>query len=416
MYRLIDKKYANRLVFVGDTEIQFRDYMAMASPEQAYKLHRNSWTEYEFPNADTVVPFNPASWNCDRRMIWRANVASANGYGMVAENTIKYLMAQGVTVQNPGTISGNIESGGEYVDDTVKRSFNELIYPDCLEIQHTQPPAIRFGITERIWAYTMFESSHTPQKWIDIMNRLDHVLVPSSWLVAAWREQGLKVPISVYHHGIDTAYFYDLDRPVRDTFTFLHYADLSPRKGSEIVVAAFLKAFPGKTDVRLVMKNHKPFFPFITDDPRIERIHATYSKEQMRELLYRADCFVFPTRGEGFGLTPFEAMASGLPTIVTGWSGPADYADPRDTLILDYKLVPAENQYMIYREDYAPGEDAGVWAEPSLEHTIELMRWAYEHRNEARMMGKSTASRLAREWTWEQKAQQLIDIIDDHTE
>ena len=46
-----------------------------------------------------------------------------------------------------------------------------------------------------------------------------------------------------------------------------------------------------------------------------------------------ADAFVLPTHGEGWGRTPMEAMAMGLPTIASKWSGltefiSAEYAIP----------------------------------------------------------------------------------------
>jgi glycosyltransferase involved in cell wall biosynthesis len=40
------------------------------------------------------------------------------------------------------------------------------------------------------------------------------------------------------------------------------------------------------------------------------------SDEQLRALYEHAGCFVFPSRYEGFGLPPLEAMASGCPVIV----------------------------------------------------------------------------------------------------
>src|SRR3712207_7858290 len=35
--------------------------------------------------------------------------------------------------------------------------------------------------------------------------------------------------------------------------------------------------------------------------------------------------FRSPTRGEGWGMPVLEAMACGLPTIATAWSGPTDF-------------------------------------------------------------------------------------------
>ena len=41
-----------------------------------------------------------------------------------------------------------------------------------------------------------------------------------------------------------------------------------------------------------------------------------------------ADCFVLPTHGEGWCRPCMEAMAAGLPAIVTGWSGHTDFMLP----------------------------------------------------------------------------------------
>ena len=174
------------------------------------------------------------------------------------------------------------------------------------------------------------------------------------------------------------------------------------------------REFRGQEDVKLVLKNTLPFFPVPLNIPNVTYISATYDREQMRQMLLDADCFVFPTRGEGFGLTPLEAMATGSPSIVTGWSGVTEFIDKKDTLILKYQLVRSHDFDSIYKDYYQPGEDSGYWAEADFEDLKAKMRWAYEHQKEAKEMGKRAAQRIAHEWTWSQKVDDLIRIINKY--
>ncbi|CAA9369805.1 MAG: hypothetical protein AVDCRST_MAG93-8324, partial [uncultured Chloroflexia bacterium] len=50
----------------------------------------------------------------------------------------------------------------------------------------------------------------------------------------------------------------------------------------------------------------------------------------------------------------------------------------------------------------------GMWAEPDYEHLRYLMRWLYEHPDEAAVKGRAAAERVHKEWTWERVAQQMI--------
>lgn len=410
-YRVFDTQYQQRLYLHGDVEVQFHNREAVVEEVEAYHMARTMKND-EFILEKKIVPFRPESWTKEKRIIWGANFSTANGFGMVAENTVKELMKLGCDVRTWGGLSGNPLSGAEFVDPLVQTALFKVPLPDCIEIQHQQPPAFKNSVVERKWIYTMFETTHTPNSWIKMLNNIERIIVPSSWLVEAWRAQGVTRPIDVVGHGIDPTHLYYLERPERETFTFLHYGQLSMRKGSDLVARAFVREFKGADDVKLIVKNTFPYFPFALGVKNIEYIHATYSKEKLRALLQRADCFVFPTRGEGFGLPAFEAMATGLPTIVTNWSGPADYADADDTLLLDYSMKPSKEFDLIYEKFYEPGEDSGTWAEPSLEDLQAKMRWAYEHRAEAKAMGKRAAERIAKDWTWEKKIKGLYDIID----
>lgn len=76
------------------------------------------------------------------------------------------------------------------------------------------------------------------------------------------------------------------------------------------------------------------------DGPRIERalrasglagrvVRTGYVPPERLPALYRAaDLFVFPSLYEGFGLPPLEAMACGVPTVVSGGGALAEVAGP----------------------------------------------------------------------------------------
>jgi glycosyltransferase involved in cell wall biosynthesis len=99
-------------------------------------------------------------------------------------------------------------------------------------------------------------------------------------------------------------------------------------------------------------------------------------------------------------------MATGLPLIATNWSGPADYLDPQDGFPLDYRLVDArgiESNSVRY---------FGQWAEPEYEHLRHLLRWLYEHPEEAAAKGRRAASRVHTSWTWERAGRQMRDDFD----
>jgi len=412
MYAVEDKRYESRSYRYNGQQIDFVNHHAQVPNSIAYRMSRIIPPgQDDFIISPEIVPYNPDSWKKERRIIWSCNLGSANGYGAVAENVILNMIKLGVNVLDPGSIS-SVHAGGEFVDKETLKALNQTIEPDCIEIQHCQPPALRYNIVERIWNYTMYETTHTPKSWIKMLNRVEHIVVPSSWLVESWRMQGLTRPISVYGHGIDPRFYYYIERPERDTFTFLHYGQLSVRKGTELVYRAFLDEFPNQNDVKLILKNSIPVYPVPLYTPKVEYINAIYSKKQMLDLLGMSDCAVFPCRGEGFSLAPLECMATGLPTIVTNWSGPADYTTKEDTLQLGYTFTHSTDFDAIYKSFYEPGEDSGEWAEPNYDELRHLMRWAYEHRAKAKAMGKKASKRILENWTWEKKTADFLKVMD----
>jgi hypothetical protein len=108
--------------------------------------------------------------------------------------------------------------------------------------------------------------------------------------------------------------------------------------------------------------------------------------------LYRAvDAFVLPTRGEGWGRPLMEAMAAGLPTIATAWSGVTAYHNAQVGYPLKFRLVPVRPAHM--RE--LPHCAGQRWAEPSVADLRRLMRWVVNHPEEALAKGQAAQAAIA---------------------
>ncbi len=260
-----------------------------------------------------------------------------------------------------------------------------------------------------------------------ITDAFEKILAPSEHVLQPYLEAGLTPARgAVIPHGIDPAVFAPeaapMAYPTEKTFKFLQTSfPWVNEKGFDLSVQAFCRAFTARDDAALILRT-----PRIRDpeerNQTFGRLQALVKRETARpgapevvlleqdvELNRRggiytgADCYVFPLRAEGFGMTILEAMACGLPVIATPWSGPADFLSPRYAYTLRHSGLIAERT--------RDGTLLRHHVEPDLEHLVHLMRFVYEHREEARALG-ALAAKVAREqWTWKHAAAKLASVL-----
>lgn len=220
-------------------------------------------------------------------------------------------------------------------------------------------------------SFTMFETDQYPKFWEPYLKSADHVLVPTQFCADVMYDNFGIMPEVVPLGYFPEAFSY-IERKKGDVFTFLHYDAFKWRKGWDILFRAFNDEFEHDEDVRLVLKTTMVITPPLHEYPKIRVIKGRIPQEEFKQLLTDADCFIFPTRGEGFGLTPLEAMATGMPTIVPNHSGITHYFNPKYSYALDYKPIPAK-----YDNLELWGLELGSLQEPTYESTREQMRKAY---------------------------------------
>lgn len=266
------------------------------------------------------------------------------------------------------------------------------------------------GIPGRQWGLSMYECAKPPEGWAEKINEhLERFIVPSEWLVDVFRKAGVRktLPIHVVGEGIDPLEVPFLDRRHRSKdrpFTFLSLGDRGGRKGHDLAWSAFHKAFNiDNDDARLVIKCRANNLPNLdlTLNPSWKWLSLWREDvPTMADVYEQVDAFVYPTRGEGWGLPAREAAATGLPVLATNWSGTAVDIEKWGIPLDQYKLVPSSL------------ETRGLWAEPSIDELAEKMRWIYDHQDEAYAIGRRASEWLHANQTWDHATKDLIALLE----
>jgi len=131
--------------------------------------------------------------------------------------------------------------------------------------------------------------------------------------------------------------------------------------------------------------------------PEIEYIHRELTAAEMASLYSACDCLVHPFRGEGFGLPIIEAMAHGLPAIITGYGPVLDYASEETAY-----LVPArEVRFAAKQVDGEETVDYPWLVEPDIDVLRSLLRQVMEQPEQAREKGERARRYILSHFTWE---------------
>jgi glycosyltransferase involved in cell wall biosynthesis len=284
-------------------------------------------------------------------------------------------------------------------------------------VVHGFPPRFAAPRGPRYVHVQPWEYGSMPVEWYEALHDdCDDVWTHSTYNRDAYLEAGMLAErVAVVPHGVDSAIFTPNGPKAAlgsGDFRFLFVGGTLSRKGIDVLVNAYGRAFSRRDPVVLTIKDMSSanFYKGQTrsedlralaqrtDIARIEYVDAIVPDEAMAQLYRASNVLVHPYRGEGFAMPVLEAMACGVAPVVTAGGATDDFVDES----VGWRVKSARRNLAA---GVAPLPTVGsAWVlEPDADDLAATLRAAYEQRDAVRDRGAAAAER-ASEWTWDRAA------------
>ena len=262
--------------------------------------------------------------------------------------------------------------------------------------------------------YCTWETTKIPFGWSEVLNGMAAVFTTSKWCCDVLKENGVTVPVHNVPHGVDVKSFPYMERDWNAKPFFFLWQGMHPndRKGRRYVEQAFSEL--NLPDAWLIEK----WYPMIS-----RQWHAQYPSERRielgtflrgrryKEFLQSCHASINPFRGEGFGMLPLEAAATGMPTAATAWSGSTEYLKNGFFKPIDFDLCEPGKDYISTVAFTDCRTEPGQDAVPKIESIKGIMLDFYTNREKAAAMGREASEYVRKEWTWERAADIFVESI-----
>jgi glycosyltransferase involved in cell wall biosynthesis len=298
-----------------------------------------------------------------------------------------------------------------------------------VEVRHQWPPDFRPPASGHLALIQPWEFGSIPTAWVaPLQTVVDELWVPSEHVRRMYLDAGVDADrVKVVPNGVDLSH-YSPDGPVMDLngvggdgVRFLFVGGAISRKGIDVLLSAYAEAFAGRDDVSLIVKDFGADSVYRggdraellrmaadADGPRVVHLTQTLADVEVAALYRACDVLVHPYRGEGFAMPVLEAMACGLPTVVTA-GGPTDEFCPADA---GWRIPSAKALLPGRRIGDLPLAGEAWMLEPDRDALVALLREVADTSGEERARRGAAARGAAATLGWDAVAARYAERIN----
>lgn len=331
------------------------------------------------------------------RVSWASYLyGRGDGYGNSAMEMLRGLTDRGIDVRvEPGYLqAGEVDLIADvlakpvHIDSDLRIIYAPPLWPHPWGAKSEKQATL---------AVTMWEDDACPPFWPEHFARVDAVGAPSRFCQQMFQKncssEVLYVPLGV---NADAFPYRRRSNPhaTGEPFVVLHTTTGmgDPRKGAREAIAAFKAAFTNGENVQLILRAQHGIISEAIGDPRIVPWSAYLPEDQKKNVLYAAHVLLYPSWGEGFGLLPLEAIATGLPAICSLNTSMLDYAYLFDGVACD--PVPSVLQTPTIPRSH------GQLQKPRHNELVNQLKFAYMSYEQATNIADDRARKVRMWWTY----------------
>lgn len=208
--------------------------------------------------------------------------------------------------------------------------------------------------------YTFFETDRIQASWANKANEFDFLIVPSKANAMTLLNSGVRRPVLVANLPCDADDYEREYQPFAieqagDRTVFYNICQLSNKKGIDTLLRAYYAAFAASpNEVLLVLKTYinmqgrqndleivKQYIQTVKarcriptqNHPPVLPIVYTMTDDEVHGLHQRGDAYVCTSRGEGWGIPVFDALAHGKTVISHTAGGLSEFVSKENSLV-----------------------------------------------------------------------------------